>query len=80
MESSTFYLRIHLLREDIIEVFKIIDTDSDGWITYEEYIAFIIKYLGTDKIDWNFDKKKEEPKIEEPKVEDKDKPHGFSDE
>jgi len=31
---------------DLKEIFKILDTDSDGYITFWEYILFIKKYLG----------------------------------
>eukprot|EP00178_Gracilaria_changii_P009538 TRINITY_DN2785_c0_g1_i1.p1 TRINITY_DN2785_c0_g1~~TRINITY_DN2785_c0_g1_i1.p1 ORF type:complete len:112 (+),score=4.21 TRINITY_DN2785_c0_g1_i1:319-654(+) len=46
--NSTFYLKFPLHRNDVIGVFRFIDTDNDGWITYRQYIDFILKYLGKD--------------------------------
>jgi len=33
-------------REDLTEIFNMLDTDKDGYITFSEYIDFIRKYLG----------------------------------
>lgn len=56
--ASSFYLKFPFQNTDLIAVFKIIDTDNDGWITYREYINFILKYLGRDCIEWDEDPKK----------------------
>lgn len=55
IHNSTSYLKIPLYNDDLIAIFKIIDTDNDGWITYREYVAFIDKYLGRNCIQWDDD-------------------------
>ena len=39
-------IRIKPSEEDLTEIFKFIDTDKDGYITFAEYVLFIQKYLG----------------------------------
>jgi len=39
-------LRVKPTREDLTEIFKLLDTDSDGYITFSQYVDFIRKYLG----------------------------------
>lgn len=58
VHRSTFYLKFALSNEDLVAIFKFIDTDADGWITYREYVNFIIKYLGSNCIDWVEEKPK----------------------
>lgn len=41
-----FFIRIKPNREDIEYIFKELDTDSDGYITFLQYSNFINKYLG----------------------------------
>jgi Ca2+-binding EF-hand superfamily protein len=43
---ATGYLRVKPTEVDLTEVFKILDTDIDGFITFKEYVDFIRKYLG----------------------------------
>ena len=67
IEASSFYLKFPFQHSDLIAVFKIIDTDNDGWITYREYINFILKYLGRDCIEWDDEKKDKTSPIKQPK-------------
>lgn len=39
-------IRVKPSEEDLTEIFKFIDTDKDGYITFAEYVFFIQKYLG----------------------------------
>ena len=55
IHDSTSYLKFQVLNDDLVAIFKIIDTDNDGWITYREYVAFILKYLGRNCIQWDDD-------------------------
>lgn len=46
-----FALACHFLRkrhskEDLTEIFGILDTDKDGYITFSQFVDFIKKYLG----------------------------------
>lgn len=41
-----FFIKIKPTREDLIYIFKELDTDQDGFITFQQYISFIKKYLG----------------------------------
>lgn len=43
---ATFFLRVKPTNEDLTEIFKLLDTDSDGFISFAQYIDFIKKYLG----------------------------------
>ena len=43
---ACFFLRKKPLRDDLVNIFNMIDTDRDGWITFMQYIDFIRKYLG----------------------------------
>ena len=43
---ACFFLRVKPSREDLTEIFRSLDTDKDGYITFAEYIDFIRKYLG----------------------------------
>ena len=68
---ACFFLKYKPSKEDLTEIFITLDTDKDGYISFSEYLAFIIKYLGI-----GLDMYKEEPKPVEP-VNDKpstDKP------
>lgn len=70
MGVSSFYLQFPFLYEDLVAIFHLIDTNHDGWITYREYIDFILKYLGNNCIDWNWD---DEDKKDGDKNKDDDK-------
>lgn len=41
-----FFIRIKPSRQDIAYIFKELDTDQDGYITFLQYSNFINKYLG----------------------------------
>lgn len=44
--ESTFFIRIKPSIEDLTYIFNELDTDKDGFITFNEYANFIKKYLG----------------------------------
>ena len=46
MDYACFFLRKKPFNPDLLAVFAIIDTNKDGWITFNEYGDFIRKYLG----------------------------------
>ena len=46
MGLACFFLRKQIDRDDLIAVFRIIDTDQDGYITFAEFRDFIKIYLG----------------------------------
>ncbi len=43
--SGCFFLRLKPLRSDLCNIFQILDTDKDGYITFSDYFDFIRKYL-----------------------------------
>lgn len=50
------FLKSKPSREDLTEIFKLLDTDADGYITFAEYCDFIKKYLGLGLKDTTEDK------------------------
>ena len=44
--ESIFFIRIKRSIEDLTYIFNELDTDKDGFITFNEYANFIKKYLG----------------------------------
>lgn len=44
--ESTFFIRIKPSIEDLTYIFNELDTDKDGFITFNQYVNFIRKYLG----------------------------------
>lgn len=49
IDTAFSYLDFKPRREDLINLFKSLDTDNDGYITYRKYFAFIREHLGTYK-------------------------------
>lgn len=43
---ACFFLRAKPSKEDLTVIFRIIDTDNDGYISFAQYAEFIRKYLG----------------------------------
>lgn len=43
---ACFFLRVKPTEADLTEIFRFLDTDNDGYITFAEYVNFIRKYLG----------------------------------
>jgi len=39
-------------KEDLTFIFKELDTDHDGFITFQQFVDFIRKYLGNDIDPW----------------------------
>lgn len=46
VRDNTFFLRFKPENDLLTQVFQIIDTNRDGYITLIEYMNFIRKYLG----------------------------------
>lgn len=46
IRDNTFFLRFRPENDLLTQVFQIIDTNRDGWITLLEYMNFIRQYLG----------------------------------
>lgn len=44
--ESTFFIRIKPSIEDLTYIFNELDTDKDGFITFNQYVNFVRKYLG----------------------------------
>jgi Ca2+-binding EF-hand superfamily protein len=44
--ESCFFIRYKVPREDLVFIFNELDTDKDGFITFQQYVDFIKKYLG----------------------------------
>lgn len=40
------FIKIRPSKQDLLTIFEILDTDKDGFISFEQYITFIRKYLG----------------------------------
>jgi Ca2+-binding EF-hand superfamily protein len=59
--EGCFFIRLKPSLEDLTWIFQQLDTDHDGFITFQQYSAFIRKYLGNG-ID--FHKKPETPKVD----------------
>lgn len=43
---ACFFLKHKATRVDLTEIFRFLDTDNDGFITFAQYVDFIRKYLG----------------------------------
>jgi Ca2+-binding EF-hand superfamily protein len=63
--EACFFLKLRPTREDLIWIFNELDTDQDGFITFQQYADFIRKYLGNN-IDFTI--KKPTIKIDVPNV------------
>jgi len=61
--DACFFIRLRPSIEDLTWIFQQLDTDHDGFITFQQYADFIRKYLGRG-IDFH---KRPEPKIVDPK-------------
>jgi Ca2+-binding EF-hand superfamily protein len=46
MYESCFFVKVRPSKSDLLSIFEILDTDKDGFISFEEYINFIRHYLG----------------------------------
>jgi hypothetical protein len=44
--DNSYFLQFKVPLEDLSTIFKALDTDHDGFITYKQYYDFISKYLG----------------------------------
>lgn len=44
--EACFFIRFKVPREDLVWIFNELDTDKDGFITFQQYLDFIKKYLG----------------------------------
>lgn len=44
--EACFFIRFKVPREDLVWIFNELDTDKDGYITFQQYVDFIKKYLG----------------------------------
>ena len=55
MDSACYWMRNKPPQDLLIQIFSNLDTDKDGFITYEQYIMFIRNFLSKrrdDSIDW----------------------------
>lgn len=46
--DACFFIKIKPTREDLVWIFEQLDTDHDGFITFQQYSDFIKKYLGNN--------------------------------
>lgn len=46
MYESCFFVKVRPTKSDLLAIFEILDTDKDGFISFEQYINFIRHYLG----------------------------------
>ena len=46
MTDACYFVNLKPFKEDLEAIFAELDTDKDGFITIQEYIDFIRKYLG----------------------------------
>lgn len=46
ISEESFFIRTKPPKADLILIFETLDTDKDGFITFEQYINFIKQYLG----------------------------------
>jgi Ca2+-binding EF-hand superfamily protein len=44
--EACYFISFKPLRDDLIFIFKELDTDRDGYITFLQFTEFIRKYLG----------------------------------
>jgi Ca2+-binding EF-hand superfamily protein len=50
--EACYFIRFKPLREDLVFIFNALDTDRDGYITFQQYAEFIKKYLGNNIDIW----------------------------
>lgn len=46
MYENCFFVKVRPTKSDLLGIFEILDTDKDGFISFEQYINFIRHYLG----------------------------------
>jgi len=71
MNQACFWMRNKPPRDLLLQIFKNLDTDNDGFITYEQWIMFIRNFLSKrrdNSIDWKRFIEKEAPKTKEEKL------------
>lgn len=61
--TDCYFLGYQVPEADLETIFKKLDTDNDGYITFQQYIDFIRQYLG-DNIDF-WSKPKDSEKVPE---------------
>jgi Ca2+-binding EF-hand superfamily protein len=63
--DACFFLKLKPTKEDLTWIFHELDTDHDGFITFQQYADFIRKYLGNNT---DFTIKKPTIKVDIPNV------------
>lgn len=58
--EGCYFIKFKVPREDLEWIFKQLDTDNDGFITFQQFVDFIRKYLGNDIDPWAMRKKKDQ--------------------
>jgi Ca2+-binding EF-hand superfamily protein len=44
--DNLFFIKVRPSKQDLLTIFEILDTDKDGFISFQQYINFIREYLG----------------------------------
>lgn len=71
VDSACYWMRHKPPRDLLIQIFGNLDTDKDGFITYDQYITFIRNYLSKrrdNSIDWKRFIEREAPKTKDEKL------------
>jgi Ca2+-binding EF-hand superfamily protein len=71
VDSACYWMRNKPPQDLLIEIFGNLDTDKDGFITYEQYIMFIKNFLSKrrdNSIDWKRFIEQEPPKTKDEKL------------
>ena len=50
--EGCYFIKYKPPRDDLIFIFKELDTDHDGFITFQQFVDFIKKYLGNNIDPW----------------------------
>lgn len=59
--EACYFIRFKVPREDLVFIFNALDTDKDGYITFQQYVDFIRKYLGNNIDFWKKPEKVQSP-------------------
>lgn len=57
--EGCYFIKFKPTRQDLEFIFGVLDTDKDGYITFQQFVDFIRKYLGNDIDPWALRKKKD---------------------
>lgn len=66
--EGCYFIKYRPCRDDLIFIFKELDTDNDGFITFQQFVDFIRKYLGNGIDPWAKPEKPEKDNAQPPGI------------